>query len=237
MTELLYQTDAYLRTFTARVIAVEGSMVALDRTAFYPTGGGQPHDTGTLSAGSKRWQVIDVRKQGDDVWHTLEGDGLPEVGDEVTGEIDWAHRYKLMRTHTALHVLCGVVFRDHQARVTGGNMDTEEGRLDFELREFTPELAQNIVNAVNQEVMADRPVEVSILPREDAFQIPDLIRTKINLLPGGIAHVRTVHIVGLDLQADGGTHVARTGEVGQVKLLKTRSKGANNKRIVIGLDD
>src|SRR5438034_10482568 len=145
--------------------------------------------------------------------------------------------YKLMRTHTALHLLCGVVFRDYGALVTGGNMDTDEGRLDFELRDFTPELAQQIVDAVNQEVAAARPVEVKILPRDEAFQIPDLIRTKINLLPEGITQVRTVNIVGLDLQADGGTHVANTREVGRVTLLKTRSKGANNKRIVIGVED
>ena len=237
MTEALYQIDAYLQTFDARVTAVDGSAVALDRTAFYATGGGQPHDIGTLSAGDHSWRVTEVRKQGDDVWHTLEGDGLPDVGAEVRGTIDWRRRYKLMRTHTALHLLCGVVFRDYGALVTGGNMDTEEGRLDFELRDFTPELAQQIVDAVNAEIAAARPVEVKILPRDEAFQIPDLIRTKINLLPEGIAKVRTVNIVGLDLQADGGTHVANTREVGRVMLLKTRSKGANNKRIVIGVED
>ena len=236
MTELLYQTDAYLKAFDARVVAAEGGAVVLDRTAFYATGGGQPHDTGTLTADGRTWHVTEVRKAGDLVWHTLAGEGLPEIGAALRGEIDWARRYRLMRTHTALHLLCGVVFRDYGALVTGGNMDTEEGRLDFELRDFTPELAQQIVDAVNREVAADRPVEVKILPRDQAFQIPDLIRTKINLLPEGIREVRTVEIVGLDLQADGGTHVARTAEVGAVKLLKTRSKGANNKRIVVGLE-
>jgi misacylated tRNA(Ala) deacylase len=244
MTELLYQTDAYMKDFTARVTAAEGSAVALDRTAFYATGGGQPHDTGTFSeiladgkTGGRTWQVTEVRKQGDAVWHTLQGDGMPEVGTQVRGTIDWGRRHKLMRTHTALHLLCGVVFRDYGALVTGGNMDIEEGRLDFELRDFTPELAQQIVDAVNTEIAAARPVEVKILPREEAFQIPDLIRTKINLLPEGITQVRTVNIVGLDLQADGGTHVANSREVGRVMLLKTRSKGASNKRIVIGVED
>jgi misacylated tRNA(Ala) deacylase len=137
-----------------------------------------------------------------------------------------------MRTHTALHLLCGVVFRDYGALVTGGNMDTEEGRLDFELSNFTPDLAQTIIDAVNQEIAAARPIEVRILPRDEAFQIPDLIRTKINLLPEGITQVRTVNIIGLDLQADGGTHVANIREVGRVMLLETRSKGANNKRII-----
>jgi len=236
MTDLLYHTDSSLKEFTAQVVAVDGQRVALDRTAFYATGGGQPNDTGVLSAGGQSWNVADVRREGDMVWHTLAGEGTPPVGSQVSGAIDWERRYKLMRTHTALHLLCGVIWRDYQAQVTGGNMDTDEGRLDFELRDFSNELAQEIIAKVNQEVAADRPVEVKILPREQAFQIPDLIRTKINLLPPGIAEVRTVNIVGLDLQADGGTHVARTSEVGTVKLLKTRSKGANNKRIVIGLD-
>jgi misacylated tRNA(Ala) deacylase len=236
MTELLYHRDSYLRAFEARVTAAEGSAVALDRTALYATSGGQPHDTGTLSDGVRTWRVTEVRRQGEDVWHTLEGEGLPAVGATVTGEVGWGRRYRLMRTHTALHLLCGVVFRDFGAQVTGGNMDTEEGRLDFELRDFTPELAQQIVDSVNAEVAAARPIEVRILPRAEAFAIPDLIRTKINLLPEGISEVRTVHIVGLDLQADGGTHVANTSEVGRVVLLKTRSKGASNKRIVIGLE-
>jgi misacylated tRNA(Ala) deacylase len=236
MTKLLYQTDSYLKEFDSRVTAVEGNAVALDRTAFYATGGGQPHDTGALSAGGRTWQVTEVRKQGDDVWHTLQGEGMPVVGEAVHGAIDWARRYQLMRTHTALHLLCGVIWRDYQAAVTGGNMDTDEGRLDFELRDFSNELAQEIVAKLNQEIAAERPVEVKILPREKAFQIPDLIRTKINLLPEGIQQVRTVNIVGLDLQADGGTHVANTREVGRVTLLKTRSKGANNKRIVIGVE-
>lgn len=235
MTELLYQTDAYLREFDAQVVAVEGTTVELDRTALYATSGGQPHDTGTLSDGIRTWQVTEVKKQGDAIWHSLAGEGLPEIGSTVHGIVDWQRRYKLMRTHTALHLLCGVVFRDYGALVTGGNMDIEEGRLDFELRDFTPELAQQIVDAVNLEVAAARPIEVQILPRAEAFQIPDLIRTKINLLPEGITQIRTVHIIGLDLQADGGTHVANTREVGYVALLKTRSKGANNKRIIIGL--
>jgi misacylated tRNA(Ala) deacylase len=236
MTEALYHTDAYLRAFDAQVVAVEGQRVALDRTAFYATGGGQPHDTGTLGKEGQTWQVTSVRREGEHIWHTLEGEGVPAVGDTLHGEIDWERRYKLMRTHTALHLLCGVIWRDYQAPVTGGNMDTEEGRLDFELGEFSSDLAQEIVAKVNDEIAADRPIEVKVLPREEAFQIPDLIRTKINLLPEGITEVRTVHIVGLDLQADGGTHVAHTNEVGKVVLRKTRSKGANNKRIIIGVE-
>jgi misacylated tRNA(Ala) deacylase len=236
MTIPLYHTDSYQRSFDARVTAVDGQRVALDQTAFYATSGGQPHDTGTLHSGDRIWQVTNVKKEGDHIWHTLEGAGMPAVGDAVYGQIDWERRYKLMRTHTALHILCGVIWRDYQAHVTGGNMDVDEGRLDFELSNFSNELAQKIIDKVNEEVAANRPVEVTILPREEAFQIPDLIRTRINLLPKGINEVRTVNIVNLDLQADGGTHVAHTGEVGRVTLRKTRSKGANNKRIIIGLE-
>jgi misacylated tRNA(Ala) deacylase len=237
MTELLYQTDSYLKEFAAHITAVDGQRVALDRTAFYATGGGQPNDLGTISDGNRTWEVTDVRREGDNVWHTLNGDGIPAAGETLTGRVDWQRRYRLMRTHTALHLLCGVIWRDHKAAVTGGNMDTDEGRLDFELHDFSNELAQEIVTKVNEEIAAARPIEVKILPREEAFQIPDLIRTKINLLPEGIQLVRTVNIVGLDLQADGGTHVANTREVGRVVLLKTRSKGANNKRIIIDLED
>jgi len=237
MTILLYHHDAFLRECTATVIAhaSEGHGVILDQTVCYATSGGQPHDTGTMRAGSSSWQITDVKKTPEGSVHTLSEGELPAIGSTVTCEIDWERRYRLMRTHTALHLLCGVVFRDYGAYVTGGNMDLDEGRLDFEIADFSNELAQTIVEKVNVEVAANRPIEVKILPRDEAFAIPDLIRTKISLLPEGISEVRTVNIVGLDLQADGGTHVAHTSEVGQVTLLKTRSKGATNKRIIIGL--
>ena len=237
MTILLYHHDAFLRECTATVVAhaSEGHGVVLDQTVCYATSGGQPHDTGTMSGAGNTWQITEVKKTPDGIVHTLSEGELPAVGSTVTCAIDWARRYRLMRTHTALHLLCGVVFRDYGAFVTGGNMDLDEGRLDFEITDFSNELAQTIVEKVNVEVAANRPIEVNILPRDEAFAIPDLIRTKISLLPEGISEVRTVNIVGLDLQADGGTHVAHTGEVGQVTLLKTRSKGATNKRIIIGL--
>jgi misacylated tRNA(Ala) deacylase len=238
--ELLFQRDAYLREFDAEVTAVdaESSEVILDRTAFYPGGGGQPNDTGRLMrlSDGKSWQVTAVRKVGGEVRHKFEPThDLPAVGDLVRGEIDWDFRYRLMRTHTALHVLCGVVFRDYGALVTGGNMGPDKGRLDFELEEFTPERVAEIERRANEEIARGREVRVQILPREEAFQIPDLIRTKINLLPEGITEVRTVEIVGLDLQADGGTHVANTREVGGLKVVGTRSKGKSNKRIEIAL--
>jgi misacylated tRNA(Ala) deacylase len=239
-TDLLYLQDSYLCEFDAVVTAVdpESGEVILDRTAFYAGGGGQPHDTGRLKRDSdgRAWQVIAVRKDGAAAKHKLEpADDLPNVDDRVHGVIDWDQRYLLMRTHTALHVLCGVVFRDYGALVTGGNMGPDKGRLDFELEEFTPDRVNEIERRANEEIAKGRDVRVQILPREEAFQIPDLIRTKINLLPEGIKEVRTVEIVGLDLQADGGTHVANTREIGGLKVVGTRSKGKSNKRIEIAL--
>jgi misacylated tRNA(Ala) deacylase len=236
MTSQLFQTDSYLREFEARVVAVnpdEGA-VALDRTAFYPGGGGQPNDVGWLLPGDQSLAVTKVKRQGEHIWHWLEGPP-PEVGTTVTGHIDWERRYKLMRTHTALHVLCGVVWRDYGALVTGGNMQPLKGRMDFEFETLRGELVREIEDKVNAEAQNGREVRVQILPREEAFQIPDLIRTKINLLPESITQVRTVEIVGLDLQADGGTHVANTNEVGHVRVVDYKSKGRINKRIHIEL--
>ena len=238
MTELLYQTDSYVREFGATVVAVdaEAGRVALDRTAFYPGGGGQPADTGALSFDGRTVAVTQVKKEGELVWHRLDGD-LPAEGQAVTGSLDWEHRHALMRTHTAMHVLCGVVWRDYGASVTGGNMDPLQGRMDFEFATLRAELVGEIEAKCNAEVAAGHDVRVKIVPREEAFQIPDLIRTKINLLPPGILEVRTVEIVGLDLQADGGTHVANTREVGRIKVADYKSKGAINKRIYIEIAD
>ncbi len=234
MTSLLYQTDSYLQEFEARVTATiaEENAIVLDRSAFYPGGGGQPHDVGWLKSASQTWKVVKVRKAGEEVLHLVEG-VLPAVGETLHGQIDWQRRYQLMRTHTALHILCGVVFRDYGALVTGGNMEPLQGRMDFEFERLQGELVSEIETAVNKEVEAGREVRIKILPREEAFQIPDLIRTKINLLPEGIHEVRTVEIVGLDLQADGGTHVRNTAEVGRIKVVDYKSKGAINKRIYI----
>jgi misacylated tRNA(Ala) deacylase len=237
MTELLYQTDNYLREFSATVTAVdpEQKAIALDRTAFYPGGGGQPSDAGTLTAGGQTWPVKKAKKRGADVWHFVEGD-LPAVGTTATGVIDWERRYKLMRTHTALHVLCGVIWRDYGASVTGGNMEPGRARMDFEFERMQRELVTEIEKKINVEAEQGRPVKIAILPRAEAFQIPDLIRTKINLLPEGITEVRTVEIEGLDLQADGGTHVANTSEVGRIRIVDYKSKGRINKRLVIELE-
>jgi misacylated tRNA(Ala) deacylase len=230
MTELLYQTDSYLKEFEAVVTSIfpDEKAIALDRTAFYPGGGGQPNDLGMLNTTN----VVKVRKAGEDVLHILEGE-LPAVGTKVHGVINWDRRYQLMRTHTAMHILCGCVFRDYGAQVTGGDMEPLKGRMDFEFERLQKDLVTLIEAAVNREVEAGREVRVKILPREEAFQIPDLIRTKINLLPEGIQQVRTVEIVGLDLQADGGTHVKNTSEVGKMRVVDYKSKGAINKRIYV----
>ncbi|MBN2499985.1 MAG: alanyl-tRNA editing protein [Anaerolineales bacterium] len=240
MTELLYQTDSYLQSFDAEIVAVaeDNHGVVLDKTAFYPGGGGQPADAGTLTIGDKTYPVSRLKRIDGEYVHILAGDdALPAVGTPVHGQIDWEHRYQLMRTHTAMHILCGVVFRDYGAQVTGGNMDPLKGRMDFEFESMQKELVEEITNAINVEVEKGRDVKVAILPRAEAFQIPDLIRTKINLLPEGIKEVRTIEIVGLDLQADGGTHVKNTAEVGRIQVTDYKSKGKINKRIYVELQE
>jgi misacylated tRNA(Ala) deacylase len=179
--------------------------------------------------------VTKLRKTEGGVAHILDG-SLPPVGTTVHGEINWERRYQLMRTHTAMHVLCGVVFREYGALVTGGDMEPLKGRMDFEFERLQHGLVRLIEETVNREIAASRDVRVKLLPRHEAFQIPDLIRTKINLLPPGISEVRTVEIVGLDLQADGGTHVKNTSEVGRIKIVDYKSKGAINKRIYLELE-
>ena len=239
MSENLCYVDAYARRADAVVVETdsEANAALLDRTVFYPGGGGQPADSGLLSGVSGgTWPVTGAKKRGDDIWHTLEGQP-PAVGTQVSAEIDWDRRHQLMRTHSALHVLCGVVWRDHGASVTGGNMEPLAGRMDFEFETMAGDLVAEIQRRVNEEVAADREIRVAVLPREEAFAIPDLIRTKINLLPDGITEVRTIEIVGLDLQADGGTHVARTSEIGRVRVTGYESKGRINKRIRIAVED
>ncbi len=242
--EQICYTDAYARSVEARVRHVEvgdAPLIVLDRTVFYPGGGGQPSDRGLLLRGDdgRAWTVRGARKAGAEIAHELEPDGgePPAVGDTVRVDIDWARRLALMRTHTALHALCGVVWRDHGAQVTGGNMEPGAGRMDFEFESMTGDLVDSIEATVNTELAADRDVRVDVLPRAEAFAIPDLIRTKVNLLPEGIERIRTIEIVGLDLQADGGTHVANTREVGRIRVTGYESKGRINKRVRIELVD
>ena len=228
MTELLFLTDAYRRDMDAVVVQVRDGEAALDRTIFYPTGGGQPHDTGQLG----NLAVTGVRKEGDLVWHRLDGDGpLPSVGDEVHGEIEWSRRHALMRTHTALHVLCGVIWNEWRVPVTGGNMEPLSARMDFEFDPLPEGFGPRVEELVNAELARARPIEVSFLPRDAAVLDEDLIRTKVNLIPESVKEIRVVDIVGLDKQADGGTHVRSTDEVGRIRVTKTESKGKGNKRI------
>ncbi len=242
--EQLCYTDAYARSVETHVRAVEtgeSTVVVLDRTVFYPGGGGQPSDRGLLlrSADGRTWTVRAARKQGGEIVHELdpaEGDP-PAVGDLLEVDLDWARRLTLMRTHTALHALCGVVWRDYGALVTGGNMEPGTARMDFEFERMSGDLVDAIEATVNEELGKARDVRVDVLPRAEAFAIPDLIRTKVNLLPEGIEEIRTIEIVGLDLQADGGTHVSNTREVGQIKVTGYESKGRINKRIRIALED
>jgi misacylated tRNA(Ala) deacylase len=237
--------DAYARAAEARIVAVDESgespLIVLDRTVFYPGGGGQPSDRGVILRASdgRSWTVRGAKKSSGDIVHELETapEDPPTVGDMVSVDLDWARRFELMRTHTALHALCGVVWRDHGALVTGGNMEPGAGRMDFEFERMSGDLVDSIEAAVNAELAAARDVRVNVLPREEAFAIPDLIRTKINLLPEGIEEIRTIEIVGLDLQADGGTHVANTREVGGIRVTGYESKGRINKRIRIELVD
>lgn len=240
MVQLLYQLDSYQKEFDAAVIQKNDELhaIQLDKTCFYPGGGGQPWDTGKLLFNGAELGFTRARMANGEHWHCLAAEQpLPEIGNSVHGMIDWENRYRLMRTHTAMHILCGVIFRDYGALVTGGDMQPLEARMDFEFESMTKELVAVIEEAVNREVQLGHPIQVKILPRAEAFQIPDLIRTKINLLPEHISEIRTVQIVGLDLQADGGTHVANTHEVGKIRIVDYKSKGKINKRIYVKIED
>jgi misacylated tRNA(Ala) deacylase len=242
MTERLYSTEQYLRATLATVVDVDrdGGLVLLDRTVVYPGGGGQPPDSGVLRLGSGGSEdvlrIVDARADDRGVWHRLEG-ALPPVGAAVEVAIDWERRHRLMRTHTAMHALCGIVWDRFASPVTGGNMEPGQGRLDFELPGWDPEDREPLESALNDALARALPVEIAFLPRAEADADPSLIRTKVSLLPPTLTEVRVVDIVGLDRQADGGTHVATTAEVGRVRISKVESKGKGFRRIRIDLDD
>jgi misacylated tRNA(Ala) deacylase len=239
-TERLYHTDSYLHTCEAHVVAVDSTAVALDRTIIFPGGGGQLADQGMLIWGERQFPVAGLQVHDGVIWHNLAplADGpLPVPGEPVTCQLDWDFRYRMMRTHTALHLLCGTIFRDFGVQVTGGQMYADRARMDFATDVFTPEWTHSVERGVNEAVQADYPVKVYTLPRQQAFEIPGLIRTKVNLLPPEMKEIRIVEIVGLDLQADGGTHVHSTREVGGIKITKTENKGKQNKRMEIVLLD
>jgi misacylated tRNA(Ala) deacylase len=230
----LYAEDAYLREFDAEVVSRRDDAVALSATAFFPGGGGQPPDAGTLTFDGAAAQVVGLRREDGAIWHELDREA-PPPGTAVHGALDWDRRHLLMRTHTALHLLNGVIWLDHGARVTGANMTPGEGRLDFELEAMSQELGRQVEQRVNEQVDRDLPVRVLWLPRAEADRDPALIRLKANLIPASIDPLRVIDIVGLDRQADGGTHVASTAEVGHIRVVRTESKGRANKRIRIEL--
>lgn len=236
MTDELYSTDAYARTCEASVVEVIDEGVVLDRTVFYARSGGQPGDTGVLRWDGGEVRVTDTFKAGGKLVHAIDGDA-PAPGTPVTGEIDWDRRHRLMRTHTALHALSGIVFTGYGAKVTGGNI-SEPGvaRMDFELDAMSAEFGREVEERLNEALAADRPVHVSFLPRADALADPDLIRTKVNLIPESVDPIRVIDIEGVDKQADGGTHVRSTAEVGRVRVAKTESKGKAFKRMRIELE-
>lgn len=234
MTDLLYLEDSYLRSFDARVLEVQDQNVVLDRTAFYPRGGGQMADRGRLEADGATWPVVAVEKRGTEVVHTVEGTP-PRPGTGVTGTVDWEFRYQMMRTHSALHVLCGVIYNRYGSQVTGCQMYPDRARMDFTLADLTPERVQEIERLSNEAIQAGFPIRVRFMPRAEAEVTPELIRTKINLVPAHVDPVRTVEIVGLDLQADGGTHVHNTIEIGELRITKTENKGRENRRLEIAL--
>lgn len=238
MTDKIYSTKAYARSMEAQVVRtdVDDNRILLDRTVFYPGGGGQPHDVGDLWVGDDRLPVVRVTADRDGVWHWLEG-SLPAARTSLRGELDWERRYRLMRTHTAMHAMCGVIWRRYAVPVTGGNMEAGEGRLDFELPDWNSDDKPAVEAELNAQLRAQLPVEVSFLPRAEADQDPSLIRTKVSLLPAGLTEVRVIDIVGLDRQADGGTHVDSTGEVGSISLATVKSKGRGFRRFRFTLNE
>jgi misacylated tRNA(Ala) deacylase len=236
VTDELFSRDAYARTTDATVIEVRSDGVVLDRTVFYARGGGQPGDTGLLRWDGGEARVVDTVKAGGEVLHVVDG-GPPAPGIALTAEIDWGRRHTLMRTHTALHALSGIVFRDYGAKVTGGNMEPGVARMDFELDGISQEFGREVEQKLNAALAGDLAVRVGFLPRTEALADPDLIRTKVNLIPEDVDPIRVIDIEGLDKQADGGTHVSSTAEVGEVRVVKTESKGRANKRMRIELVD
>ena len=235
----LFAVDAYRTEFDAAVAEVDrdGSRVRLIRTAFYPVGGGQPCDLGTLQTPTGSLTVTGVRRERGSIWHTVEGGDLPEVAEEVHGQIDWDRRHRLMRTHTALHILCGVIWADYKIPVTGGNMEPMKGRLDFPFPAMSADLGAAVEKRINDEIARAHEIVVDFLPRSVADTDPALIRTSANLIPQEIDPLRVIDIVGLDRQADGGTHVLSTAEVGAVRVVGTESKGKDNKRIRLEVVD
>ena len=236
MTKLICHENSYIKEFDAKVTSIRETGIILDKTAFYPGGGGQPADKGSIIFENSEYTINGIVKEGKYYIHKINSHNI-RINETVRGIIDWENRYNLMRTHTALHILCGVIWRDYKALVTGGDMKPLSARMDFELDTLSSEFAKEVEESVNKEVQNELDIEINIMEREEAFKIPDLIRTKINLLPDSIQQIRTVNITGLDLQADGGTHVNNTKEVGKIIVIGHESKGKINKRLRIKVEN
>ena len=235
MTVELFLKDAYLQRFEARIVGLSGREAILDRTVFYPGGGGQPADKGTLGIGPVRASVVDARREGDGIVHVLDT-AIPDTIRQLNGELDWKRRYAHMRYHTALHVLSGIIWKGFDAKVTGGQMRPDRARMDFSFPgEWTADVVGEIERLTNEALEEERSVRVYELPREEALKNPDLIRTQVNLVPERVRTVRIVEIEGVDTQADGGTHVANTREVGEIEITGHKSKGRQNKRLEFAL--
>ena len=237
MTEQIYNSDAYKQELESKIIEINEDYIVLDKTIFFPGGGGQPNDIGFISLGKDEIEINKVSWKDGKIAHFFDDLKGLSVGDTVLCSIDWDRRFKLMRTHTALHILCGVVWRDFGALVTGGNMEPLKARMDFELESMSVDFAEKVEEKINEEVLNDHEIDINMLPREEALKIPDLIRTKIDLLPKHISELRIVDITSLDLQADGGTHVYSTKEVGHITVVGHESKGKINKRLRIQIED
>ncbi len=234
MSELLYMDDSYLKEFEAEVVEVSGDRVVLDRTAFYPVGGGLPSDTGVLLKGSEEYRVEEARKEGGKVWHIVPGHSL-SPGDGVRGVIDWDRRYRVMRMHTALHALIAVMNQKFGVLVTGNKVAPDRSRVDVNLEKPDRELVEKVIAETNEELAKGLPVKIYYLPREEAMKIPGIVKLA-KALPPSVQKLRIVEIEGLDIQADGGPHVSNTKEVGRIVFLKLENKGKNNRRIHFTLE-
>ena len=236
-THRLELDDQSLREWEAAVLAADPDGIVLDKSAFYPGGGGQPPDHGVLLWGGVQTRIVGARKADDLYLIPQPGDPLPPTGTAVRGAVEDERRTALMRTHSGLHVLCGVVFRDFGALVTGGNMEPLTARMDFDLPEVPAGFKETVEAACNAEIAADRRIDVRVLARDEALAIPDIIRTATNLIPPDVRDVRIIDIVGLDQQADGGTHVGSTSQVGTIEVVKIENKGKGFRRLRIRIAD
>ena len=235
VTELLYLKNSYAKQFEATVVKVDGRFVILDKTLFYPQSGRQPSDTGTLVCNGREYKVLFAKKVGQDISHDVDGEGIKQ-GDLVVGFIDWGNRYQYMRHHTACHILSAVVNQETNALITGNQISLEKARIDFDIEEFDRDFIDSILEKVNEIIFRELDIEINEMSREEAFEIPSVLKLK-NVLPPAIENIRVVNITGVDAQACGGTHVANTKEIGKIAIKKVENKGKNNRRIVFVLKE